>query len=109
MFYITGKIYLQHPDQKRDASIYDNPHVLQLPGIKTSSQNVKPDEVVGPVPVKEPSYRVTATLQRQSIDAYGKAVALQPDMQLSADILFERRSLIAWLLDPLFAAIKRAR
>jgi membrane fusion protein len=70
---------------------------------------LKPDEVVGPVPVREPSYRVTVVLQRQSIDAYGKAVALQPDMQLSADILFERRSLIAWLLDPLFAAIRTAQ
>jgi SWI/SNF-related matrix-associated actin-dependent regulator of chromatin subfamily A3 len=41
-----GKVYLQHPDQKRGASIYDNPHVLQLPGMKTSSQDLKPDEVV---------------------------------------------------------------
>src|SRR5271163_4616998 len=24
----AGKVYLQHPDQKRGASIYDNPHVL---------------------------------------------------------------------------------
>jgi len=41
-----GKIYLQHPDQKRGTSIYDNPHVLQLPGMKTSSQSLKPDGVV---------------------------------------------------------------
>jgi SWI/SNF-related matrix-associated actin-dependent regulator of chromatin subfamily A3 len=41
-----GKIYLQHPDQKRGASIYDNPHVLQLPGMETSSQSLKPDGVV---------------------------------------------------------------
>src|ERR1700722_16359142 len=33
-----GKVYLQHPDQKRGASIYDNPHVLQLPGIEISNQ-----------------------------------------------------------------------
>jgi SWI/SNF-related matrix-associated actin-dependent regulator of chromatin subfamily A3 len=41
-----GKVYLQHPDQKRGASIYDNPHVLQLPGMNTSNQNLKPDGVV---------------------------------------------------------------
>jgi SWI/SNF-related matrix-associated actin-dependent regulator of chromatin subfamily A3 len=41
-----GKVYLQHPDQQRGTSIYDNPHVLQLPGIKTSNQNLKPDGVV---------------------------------------------------------------
>jgi SWI/SNF-related matrix-associated actin-dependent regulator of chromatin subfamily A3 len=41
-----SKIYLQHPDQIRGTSIYDNPHVLQLPGMETSSQSLKPDGVV---------------------------------------------------------------
>src|SRR5277367_2475864 len=41
-----SKIYLQHPDQKRGASIYDNPHVLQLPGMEALSQSLKPDGVV---------------------------------------------------------------
>lgn len=41
-----SKIYLQHPDQIRGASIYDNPHVLQLPGMEASSQSLKPDGVV---------------------------------------------------------------
>jgi membrane fusion protein len=67
---------------------------------------LKPAELVGPVSVKEPSYRVTVSLKRQSVDAYGREIALQPDMQLSANMLFERRSLVAWLLDPLFAAIR---
>jgi SWI/SNF-related matrix-associated actin-dependent regulator of chromatin subfamily A3 len=40
------KVYLQHPDQRRAASIYDNPHVLQLPGMKILNQNPKPDGVV---------------------------------------------------------------
>jgi membrane fusion protein len=70
---------------------------------------LKPDELVGPVSVKEPSYRVIVTLKRQTISAYGKEIALQPDMQLSANILFERRTLLAWLLDPLFAAMRSAR
>ena len=41
-----GKVYLQHPDQQRSTSIYDNPHVLQLPGMKASNQHMKPDGVV---------------------------------------------------------------
>ena len=41
-----GKAYFQHPDQKRGGSIYDNPHVLQLPGMETSNQNLEPDGVV---------------------------------------------------------------
>ena len=41
-----GKVYLQHPDQQRSTSIYDNPHVLRLPGMKTANQNLKPDGAV---------------------------------------------------------------
>jgi membrane fusion protein len=70
---------------------------------------LKPDELIGPALVKEPSYRISVALQRQSITAYGREIPLQPDMQLKADILFERRTLIAWLLDPLFAAMRVAR
>jgi membrane fusion protein len=80
---------------------------LATGAVRTVSYTLlKPDEVVGPVLVKEPSYRVGVILQRQSIKAYGKETALQPDMQLSADILFDSRSLLAWLLDPLFAALR---
>jgi len=33
---------------------------------------------------------------------YGKPVALQPGMQLEADVLIENRKLIEWVLDPLY-------
>jgi membrane fusion protein len=55
----------------------------------------------GPIDLKEPAYRVIATLDRPDIDAYGKRVPLQADMLLSADIILEKRSLMRWLLDPL--------
>jgi membrane fusion protein len=41
-------------------------------------------------------------LARQSIDAFGREVALQPDMTLSADVILEKRSLLEWLFEPLF-------
>lgn len=50
----------------------------------------------------EPLYRIVVTLERQDVTAYGKAVALQPGMQLDADILLDRRRLYEWVLDPLF-------
>lgn len=37
----AGKIYLQQPDQQRPGSIYDNPHVLALPGILVQSTDFK--------------------------------------------------------------------
>jgi hypothetical protein len=38
---------------------------------------------------------VSATLERQTMWAYGAELALAPDLQLQADILTERRSLLA--------------
>ena len=54
-------------------------------------------------PPNEPSYRVRVALEAQSITAYGKAVPLQADMQLRADIIFDRRNFIEWLLDPVLS------
>jgi len=51
----------------------------------------------------EPVYRVTVRLDRQTVTAYGQPVALQPGMQLEADLLVERRRLIDWVLDPLYS------
>lgn len=62
-----------------------------------------PNELAGPMVLKEPCYRVTARLDRQTITAYGNEVALRPDMSLKADIVLDRRSLIAWLFDPLLS------
>lgn len=61
-------------------------------------------DAAGPVALKEPAYRARAELDRPDIDAYGKKLALQPDMLLKADILLEKRSLARWLLSPLLSA-----
>lgn len=50
----------------------------------------------------EPLYRIVVDIERQDVTAYGKAVPLQPGMQLDADILLDRRRLYEWVLDPLF-------
>lgn len=57
-------------------------------------------------PPREPSYRVTVALKRQDITAYGRDIPLQADMQLRADIIFDRRSFIQWILDPVLSARK---
>jgi len=51
----------------------------------------------------QPLYRVTVTLMRQSVMAYGQAESLKPGMVLDADILGERRRLIEWLFEPLYS------
>ncbi|WP_230531071.1 HlyD family efflux transporter periplasmic adaptor subunit [Microvirga roseola] len=72
--------------------------------VETVSQAVlSPDEVIGKVSLSEPAYRVTVRLDRQDVDAFGRRVALQPDMTLKADIVLEDRSLLAWLFEPLIS------
>ncbi len=68
---------------------------------------LRPDQSVGPLTFGAPAYRVSVTLRRQTIAAYGKDVPLQADMQLDADIIFDRRSLYAWLFDPLLSSWRR--
>ncbi len=72
-----------------------------------STTLLKPDQSVGPIVPSVPTYRVTVALKRQTIQAYGKEANLQADMQLDADIIFDRRSLFAWLFDPLLASWRR--
>lgn len=50
-----------------------------------------------------PVFRVNVKLERQSVDAYGKQVPLQAGMQVDADILIERHSLMAWLFYPILS------
>ena len=42
-------------------------------------------------------------LDSSMVKAYGTEVALRPGHTLSADIEIDRRKLIRWMLDPLFA------
>jgi membrane fusion protein len=50
-----------------------------------------------------PYYRMTADLDKQTILAYGKEVPLRPGMRLAADISVDKRSLLEWLLEPLYS------
>ncbi len=65
------------------------------------SRNVwAPGEKIGPLPVREPVYRVDVKLERQSVAALGAEIALRPGMLVNADILLERRTLLEWLFEP---------
>ncbi|GAB3338581.1 HlyD family secretion protein [Marilutibacter aestuarii] len=51
----------------------------------------------------EPFYRINVALDRQAITAYGEDETLKPGMLLDADVLGERRTLIEWVLEPLYS------
>jgi len=72
--------------------------------IESVSQAVlSPGDLFGKVSLKEPAYRVTVRLDQQTVLAFGRRLPLQPDMGLRADIILEKRSLLAWLFEPILS------
>lgn len=64
---------------------------------------LRPAELVSPIAISEPSYRVTVALDRQSVEAFGRSFPLGADMTLKADIVFDRRSLFEWVFEPVLS------
>ena len=56
---------------------------------------------------EEPVYRITVAIERQSVEAYGQRIRLQPGMTLAGSIVLERQSFLQWLLLPLRSVTKR--
>ena len=64
---------------------------------------IAPNEVQLPVTLQEPVYRLRAVLNQQQIRAYGKAFDLKSGMLFEADIALDERTLIEWLLEPIYS------
>ena len=63
-----------------------------------------PGEVAIPgLEINEPVFRVKVGMESDSVQAYGQAIPVQPGMLLSAGIVIDRRTLVEWLLDPIYA------
>ena len=56
-----------------------------------------------PVPMNEPVYRLQAKLSAQYIQGYGKEFNLKSGMLFNADIMLDKRTLIDWLLEPIYS------
>ena len=55
----------------------------------------------------EPVFSARGRLATQTVQAYGASVPLRAGMLLSADIVLDRRTLVEWLLEPLYAVDRR--
>ncbi len=68
------------------------------------SQTVQlPHEVLDtPFALREAVFRVSATINSPTVQAYGQELSLKAGMTLSADIELSDRSLLQWLLEPLY-------
>jgi|RhiMethySRZTD1v2_1073278.scaffolds.fasta_scaffold06839_12 membrane fusion protein len=96
------------PDQQVALSLQAFPYQRYgtVPGIvRTVSTTVlAPTEVGFPgLELKEPVFRIRVSLSREAMHAYGQAIPIQSGMLVSADIVFDRRSLLQWVFDPVYA------
>jgi membrane fusion protein len=107
LFVPTRAIGLVEPGQKirimYEAFPYQHYGTYSGRITKVSQTMVTAADAVGPLPLKEPAYRVTAAIDQPEIEAKGRRIHLQPDMLLGADIILEERPLIQWLIEPLLS------
>lgn len=75
------------------------------PAVLTSISNaaLPPSLLDSPIEVVNPMFVVRATLERDRIRVLGRERELQSGMLISADIILEQRSLLDWLLEPLYS------
>ncbi|GAB3287767.1 HlyD family secretion protein [Parahaliea aestuarii] len=72
--------------------------------LSVSDAVLLPGEIMRPgTPVNGPGYNLVARLDSDTIQAYGKAIALRSGMTLAADITLEDRSILEWLLEPMIS------
>ena len=67
-----------------------------------SATPFRPGELDSPIAFEESVYRIKVSLDKQTVLAYGNEVALKPGMTLQGDLITDSRTLMQWMLDPLF-------
>ena len=76
---------------------------LQRGKVEQVSRDTLGVNELGSSQAKEPYYRVTVSLSKQTITAYGEEEQLKPGMLVEADIMKDRRRLIEWVFEPLYS------
>lgn len=86
-----------------DAFPYQKFGMLKAKVVKIDKDLLLPKDAKVPVTVFEATYQVRAKLSQQFITAYGKKFPLKVGMIGEADIILENRSLLDWLLEPIYS------
>lgn len=94
----------QQLDIRYDAFPYQKFGLYRGEVVSISDTVLMPNELLNtPLRIEEPVYRISATLQQPSVQAYGRDFQLKPGMTLSADVRLGERTLLQWLLEPLYS------
>jgi len=75
--------------------------VLEISKSALSPQEVS--TITGDGQAKESMYQVKVTLDKQTVQAYGKQNSLRPGSGLEADFIIDKRRIYEWVLEPLNA------
>ena len=86
-----------------DAFPYQRFGFIESEIVRIDRALIAPNEVQLPIALQEPVYRLRAKLSQQQMKAYGQDFELKSGMLLEADIMLEQRTLIEWLLEPLYS------
>jgi membrane fusion protein len=68
-----------------------------------------PNEIETPFELKEATYKVSVNLKSEHFTMAGTEVSLQTGMQLTGNIILERRSFMDWLLEPIRSVGNRVK
>ena len=97
----------QHTTLLLDAFPYQRFGSISAEIIDVSRTVIDPKSAEIPFQAQEPVYLIEATLDRQSMSAFGQQIPLQPGMTLTANIVLEKQSFLDWMLAPLRAVLNR--
>jgi len=86
-----------------DAFPYQRFGFIESEIVRIDQALITPNEIQLPIVLQEPVYRLRAKLNQQQIQVFGKAFNLKSGMLFEADIMLEQRTLIEWLLEPIYS------
>lgn len=86
-----------------DAFPYQRFGVFTSTVTSVSESILTPTDLPTSIPMQEAFYLVGLELDNQAVEVKGKPVPLKTGMSLKADITLENRTLIEWMLDPIYA------
>lgn len=86
-----------------DAFPYQRFGFIESEIIRIDQALISPNEIQLPISLQEPVYRLRAKLTQQQMQAFGKKFDLKSGMLFEADIMLEQRTLIEWILEPIYS------
>jgi len=91
-----------------DAYPYEHFGTQQASITRISDTLLAPQELSTPFRLDEAAYRVTARPGKNAFATMDDSIVLQSGMTLRANIVLERRTLLRWLLEPLYRVTRQS-